>query len=95
MIELVPMAYRIVNDVDAAQSDSDYRLPQPGDKKEGGGSVGGKSAFGAKGSVVASGSASANGKKMDEEEERDAVFYKLESLGYRVGQGLVERYALC
>ena len=33
-------------------------------------------------------------RKMDEEEERDAVFYRLEMLGYRVGQGLVERYHL-
>lgn len=33
--------------------------------------------------------------RMDEDEERDAVFYRLESLGYRVGQGLVERYACC
>ena len=30
--------------------------------------------------------------RMDEDEERDAVFYRLEALGYRVGQGLVERY---
>ncbi|CAN8097474.1 unnamed protein product [Discula destructiva] len=30
---------------------------------------------------------------MDEEEERDAVFYRLETLGYRVGQGLVERFS--
>lgn len=30
--------------------------------------------------------------KLDEDEERDAVFYRLEVLGYRVGQGLVERY---
>ena len=29
--------------------------------------------------------------KLDDEEERDAVFYRLEVLGYRVGQGLVER----
>lgn len=28
---------------------------------------------------------------LDEDEERDAVFYRLENLGYRVGQGLVER----
>jgi hypothetical protein len=28
---------------------------------------------------------------MDEDEERDAVFHRLEDLGYRVGQGLVER----
>ncbi|KAI9797731.1 MAG: Trafficking protein particle complex subunit 33 [Candelina submexicana] len=30
--------------------------------------------------------------KLDEEERREAVFYRLEVLGYRVGQGLVERY---
>lgn len=30
---------------------------------------------------------------LDEDEERDAVFYRLESLGYRVGQGLVERFS--
>jgi trafficking protein particle complex subunit 6 len=30
---------------------------------------------------------------LDEEEEREAVFYRLETLGYRVGQGLVERFA--
>ena len=47
---------------------------------------------------VDSGGGKANGKhgagpgrKLDDEEERDAVFYRLESLGYRVGQGLVER----
>ena len=29
--------------------------------------------------------------KQEEEEEREAVFYRLEMLGYRVGQGLAER----
>ena len=28
---------------------------------------------------------------IDDEETRDAVFYKLDALGYRVGQGLAER----
>ncbi|PVH85472.1 transport protein particle component [Cadophora sp. DSE1049] len=62
MIELVPMAYRVVNEVDAAALDG--RLP-----------------------------AKAGHESMDEEEERDAVFYRLEMLGYRVGQGLVERFS--
>ncbi|TGO49678.1 hypothetical protein BOTNAR_0421g00010 [Botryotinia narcissicola] len=31
--------------------------------------------------------------KMEEEEERERVFYRLESLGYRVGLGLVERFS--
>jgi hypothetical protein len=47
MIELVPMAFRVVRDVEASPA---------------------------------------------EEEERDAVFFRLDALGYRVGQGLVERY---
>jgi len=29
---------------------------------------------------------------LDEDEEREAVFFRLEGLGYRVGLGLVERY---
>ncbi|KAL3425656.1 Bet3 family protein (transporter particle component) [Phlyctema vagabunda] len=29
----------------------------------------------------------------DEDEDRDAVFFRLEMLGYRVGQGLVERFS--
>lgn len=29
----------------------------------------------------------------EEEEEREAAFYRLEGIGYRVGQGLVERFA--
>ncbi|KAL7626260.1 hypothetical protein AAE478_003030 [Parahypoxylon ruwenzoriense] len=31
--------------------------------------------------------------KLDEDEERDAVFFRLEGLGYRVGLGLVERFS--
>ncbi len=31
---------------------------------------------------------------MDEDEEREAMFRRLEGIGYRVGQGLVERYVL-
>ncbi|KAK4179634.1 putative trafficking protein particle complex subunit 6B [Triangularia setosa] len=33
------------------------------------------------------------GGTVDEDEEREAVFYRLEGIGYRVGQGLVERFA--
>ncbi|KAE8450089.1 hypothetical protein EG329_006870 [Mollisiaceae sp. DMI_Dod_QoI] len=91
MIELVPMAYRIVNEVDAAIDD---RIPSSAEKKDSGGSVG-------KGSVATNGGTAGGtsnggagkGGKMDEEEERDAVFFRLEMLGYRVGQGLVERFS--
>ena len=30
----------------------------------------------------------------DEEEQKEAAFRRLETLGYRVGQGLVERYVV-
>lgn len=40
-----------------------------------------------------SGESAGASRTMEEDEERDAVFFRLESLGYRVGQGLVERYA--
>jgi trafficking protein particle complex subunit 6 len=49
LIELVPMAYRLANELSVSEE------------------------------------------KLDDEEEREAVFYRLEMLGYRVGQGLVER----
>jgi hypothetical protein len=64
MIELVPMAYRVANEVETGTVQEKERW-------------------------------SAADGRMDEDEERDAVFYRLESLGYRVGQGLVERYACC
>ena len=32
-----------------------------------------------------------DGKLPDDEETREATFFRLESLGYRVGQGLTER----
>ncbi|EEH43235.2 uncharacterized protein PADG_08055 [Paracoccidioides brasiliensis Pb18] len=31
--------------------------------------------------------------KLDEEEHREATFYRLETLGFRVGQGLAERFS--
>jgi hypothetical protein len=81
MIELVPMAYRVVNEVDAAGIDD--RIIEKKEKDPGGS---------LKGSVANGTAGSTNGRKMDEEEERDAVFFRLEMLGYRVGQGLVERF---
>lgn len=35
-----------------------------------------------------------NNKQPDDEETREATFFRLESLGYRVGQGLAERLVL-
>ena len=103
MIELVPMTYRIVNEVDGAAAE------KRGGKSDGAGSSvaargGGGAGGGGAGSVESNGhslsrsaaatSGTAGGSKMDEDEERDAVFFRLEMLGYRVGQGLVERCVL-
>jgi len=87
------MAYRIVNEIDSSDppppsanpsSTTNSQAQSPAQSRKGDGSLkGGVGAVGVNGS-----------RKMDEEEERDAVFYRLEMLGYRVGQGLVERYYL-
>ena len=79
------MAYRIVNELDTPSSPLPTTATSPPQSRKGDGSL--KSGTG--------GVLGANGtRKMDEEEERDAVFYRLEMLGYRVGQGLVERFVL-
>jgi hypothetical protein len=54
LIEIVPMAYRLANEISMR--------PDGGERQ------------------------------IDEEEQREAAFRRLETLGYRVGQGLVERY---
>ncbi|KAH7321524.1 BET3 family protein [Rhexocercosporidium sp. MPI-PUGE-AT-0058] len=95
MIELVPMAYRVVNEVDGASIDE--RIPL----KAGHESVKSTSVASNVRDGGVSGAPSGNGtgvgggegRKMDEEEERDAVFFRLDMLGYRVGQGLVERFS--
>lgn len=110
LIELVPMAYRITNQLDSSSPSSDSSTgddaqstatgpPAPGSGAQRssvlpsgtGGGLG--SGLGAGlGGGTAGGSVNGSGRKMDEDEERDAVFARLEALGYRVGQGLVERY---
>lgn len=73
LIELVPMAYRVTNELEASASSSAQGTSSSAAEKD-------------------ASTAAAPRAAMDEEEERDAVFYRLETLGYRVGQGLVERY---
>ena len=85
LIELVPLAYRLAHDIDNAKRDGVAGLPEDEVKALAaakGGSV----------STKAAGTVGTRGEgRMDEDEERDAVFYRLETLGYRVGQGMVER----
>jgi hypothetical protein len=79
LIELVPMAYRITTDL-AAREDAylhGTKRPLSSDTTRGGREVGRE------------GTATAT--VVDEEEAREAVFHRLENLGYRVGLGIVER----
>jgi hypothetical protein len=88
----VPMAYRVVNEVDAAGIDDKVvynNATSPTGARDKEGSLKSSVAGTAGGTA---GGANGTGRKMDEDEERDAVFFRLESLGYRVGQGLVERF---
>lgn len=76
LIELVPMAYRVTNELEASAS-----------------SAQGATSTSTPAAAAAAEKDMAPRAAMDEEEERDAVFYRLETLGYRVGQGLVERFS--
>lgn len=89
MIELVPMAYRITADLasreeewtGAASTKTANRLSSHSNDASStvaGGTLGGAGGLGGTATV-------------DEEESREAVFHRLEALGYRVGLGIVER----
>jgi len=116
LIELVPMAYRITNEVDAAalEGSSTATAEPPSvlsqSNNNDGGSAGNNQAQnsisissssaaaatrlgGAGTGIGISSGRTTTATTMDEDEERDAVFYRLETLGYRVGQGLVERFS--
>ncbi|KAK4193629.1 trafficking protein particle complex subunit 6B [Podospora australis] len=70
-IELVPMSYRITNELEEVVVASSSSAADAASIPQSQGTV----------------------KKMDEEEEREAVFWRLEGIGYRVGMGLVERFS--
>lgn len=93
LIELVPMAYRVTNELElastAASASAASDIP-PAAALTSSDSVSGTGTVGSV--AVALGGSRQQQRVLDEDEERDAVFYRLETLGYRVGQGLVERY---
>ncbi|KAK2731958.1 Trafficking protein particle complex subunit 33 [Myotisia sp. PD_48] len=77
LIELVPMAERIIRQLEAPDSSTESSsspqndaIPEKEKDKE-------------KPSIVG----------MDDEEFREATYFRLEALGYRVGLGLVERFS--
>lgn len=85
LIELVPLAYRITNERDSSQN-----LAEPTNTLVS--EAASTSNHGVGSGSVAQQATTASARKLDDEEELDAVHFRLESLGYRVGQGLVERF---
>ncbi|SPN98336.1 related to TRS33 TRAPP subunit of 33 kDa involved in targeting and fusion of ER to golgi transport vesicles [Cephalotrichum gorgonifer] len=72
LIELVPLAYRVTNELEPPSEESSQESPPTGD------------------STVAS---HGGVRRLGEEEEREAAAYRLDMVGYRVGQGIVERFS--
>ncbi|KAK7750965.1 hypothetical protein SLS62_007098 [Diatrype stigma] len=110
MIELVPMAYRVTNELEegavagAASASAATKANNSNSNNGSGEDVGGgrtsstTTRGGGGGGNARNSSASATAtvstsRLLDEDEERDAVFFRLEALGYRVGLGLVERFS--
>lgn len=104
LIELVPMSYRVANELEAVAREQEAAAAAGsysgttaiGDglsNGDGGAGADGVSSLGKAGAgSLLAGQGQGTGTVMDEEEEREAVFCRLEAIGYRVGQGLVERY---
>ncbi|KAL7894186.1 transport protein particle component [Trichoderma sp. SZMC 28014] len=91
LIELVPLAHRVTTDRDFASPPAGTTAASTADALQ---SPPHSAATASSGTVV--GDATAAGdtpKRIDDEEHLDAVHYRLESQGYRVGQGLVERFS--
>jgi hypothetical protein len=92
LIELVPMAYRITADL--AAKEQEY-LSGSGTSKASQQNAEKKDVHNDTSSTVTGGGGLRVGGTatvVDEEEAREAVFHRLEALGYRVGLGVVERY---
>jgi hypothetical protein len=94
LIELVPLAYRISHERDAAVLESKSSTAAGAGAgaaaNTDAASTSHQGAASSAGIVVAG---SAGQRKMEDDEELDAVHYRLDMLGYRVGQGLVERFS--
>ncbi|KAL8419972.1 hypothetical protein RB594_002937 [Gaeumannomyces avenae] len=90
LIELVPMAYRVANEVDAAAAAA--TATATAQTPSSATAAGAPPPTEAPSTAPRPGAGARRG-TMDEDEERDAVSYRLEMQGYRVGQGLVERFS--
>jgi hypothetical protein len=93
LIEIVPMAYRIANELEEASDRGSKETKDSGSVST---AAAGTISSGTTAALGTNTNTNTAGRKsrLDEDEEREAVFFRLEALGYRVGLGLVERYAL-
>lgn len=80
LIELVPLAYRVTSET-----------PQPPPSASSTGPAAPTDGASTTNNAATNGAATTLS-KVDDEETLDAVKHRLETAGYRVGQGLVERY---
>ncbi|KAK4457439.1 trafficking protein particle complex subunit 6B [Cladorrhinum samala] len=87
LIEMVPMAYRVTNQL--ASSSSATSSPSTGSDP----TIQSQIQEGKKEEQEREPPAASAAVVLDEEELRESVFFRLESIGYRVGQGLVERFS--
>ncbi|KAM0256164.1 hypothetical protein ACHAQJ_005141 [Trichoderma viride] len=95
LIELVPLAYRVTTERDLASPSPDaLNPPDSANKSEStSGTVIVTAPDAAPPPAAAAGTTMESPKRIDDEEQLDAVHYRLEAQGYRVGQGLVERFS--
>jgi hypothetical protein len=91
LIELVPMAYRITADLAAREEEWIHGTTSTKHNRLSGTSNDASSTAAGTGLGGPVGGAGAGTVTVDEEEAREAVFHRLENLGYRVGLGVVER----
>ncbi|PON21704.1 hypothetical protein TGAM01_v209442 [Trichoderma gamsii] len=93
LIELVPLAHRVTTDRDFASPSTATATNSTADALQSPPhSAATAKSEATSGTVVGDAAAGDTPKRIDDEEHLDAVHYRLEAQGYRVGQGLVERY---
>lgn len=102
LIEMVPLAERMARRAERLERDGGLGIVGDGEEDKGGGGSGGGGAVGKSGGKKGKnvnrngdgdeGSGGLGMGVVDGEVYRDAIFFRLDGLGYRVGQGLSERY---
>lgn len=98
LIELVPLAYRLA--ASAAERDAAFARPtaRKGKSTDGNASANASTVAKSTGTAAVASGLGVGGiggsvAGADEEEMRESVFWRLDAIGYRVGLGLVDRFA--